>query len=238
MSHKYYAIEKTSGNILEVDLHTGEERLYSGEAPLIDLEKFTRIKLHNGEWAWVLKSIPLDQLTAVTGSRIPMAYSRFLADRICVEIAGGKTLAAVSRMEGMPLYQDLLRWRRDHPEFEEMLDIAISDRGEFYFDKIITTIEEAIADKDEVQLARLKTDIYKYAAKISNPRRFSETTKIDANIAIGAYKLETGIRRPGDPGFNKDETRALNESTLNSTAGEGYSSGIHIQSDKEGGDVS
>lgn len=165
----------------------------------------------HGEKVWVPKNVSPDQLLEIQGLNHRLPYSPLVADLICTQVAEGKTLVDISRQQGMPTYAEIARWRRDFPEFNDAYKFARADRAEVYFHKMILEVEQAKADKDEVALARLKTDIYKFAAKVCAPDEYAEKTTLDAKVAVGTFSIETGIRRVDDAGFNKDETAALIE---------------------------
>lgn len=210
-TQEIYALDER-GNITVTDLDTGETRteVTSQTDPLIlDMENLRKVYTEEGDLVYVPRNISLDNLDKIQGKRRAFPYSPLLADRICEEVANGKSLVAVSKMLGMPNYSEIARWRRQHPDFDKAYREARNDRAEVYFDKIMTEVENARADRDEIALARLKTDIYKFAAKVCAPDDYAEKTTLDAKVAVGVFSIETGIRRDGDPGFNIDETKAL-----------------------------
>lgn len=204
------------GIIQAVDIHTGEVRTVetslADPSKSLDMTKFKKVLNQQGELVYVPVGITMADLEAITGARRAFPYSPILADRIVEDIANGDTLVDISKKPGMPTYAEIARWRRDHPEFDEAYKLARKDRGEIYFSKILDEVAKASADKDEVALARLRTDIWKFAAKVSSPEEFTEKQSIDARVAVGTFSIETGIRRPGDPGFNADETAKIRDS--------------------------
>lgn len=224
LSDTFYDLDEY-GNVIEVNFHTGEKRVVKavetdGPMPV----GLTPLTLETGDIVWVQKDLPLEEQRKLAGRKFHYPYSRLLAERVCTMVAEGKTLTQISRMDGMPRYSTIARWKRDHPEFLELYKIAVEDRGEFYFTKMMEEVESAKADRDDVALARLKSDIFKYAAKVSSPKEFSETVKADVNMAISAIKIDTGIRRPGDAGYNADETLKLIKDAGSGESGEGSSS--------------
>lgn len=209
---EYFTLDER-GRVQAINVHTGEIRAVNDVLPtvqdILDTSKMERVYTSEGELAYVPKGISLVELEKIQGPRAKFPYSPLLADQICERIAQGATLVEVSRTPGMPTYSTLARWRRDHPEFDELYKLARKDRSEVYFHKILEEVENAQANRDEIALARLKTDIYKFAAKVCAPDDYVEKTTIDARVAVGSFSIETGIRRDGDPGFNKDETKEI-----------------------------
>jgi hypothetical protein len=118
----------------------------------------------------------------------------------------------------MPSYAQLLRWRRDNPWLEDALQRARKGRGELFFEKALTAVEEAVADRDEVALAKLRSDVYRSAAKVYDSN-FAETQKVSAEVGVSLVKADTGIRRPGDVGF-VDVSLALQSGGMSEAASE------------------
>jgi hypothetical protein len=204
-----------NGNIQATDIHTGEVRVLesalSDPTATLNMASLRRIRAHDGTLVYVSPRISAEDLQAIQGQSRTFPYTAILGDQICEMVAEGRTLVDISREEGMPSYSEIARWRVRYPEFNRMYAQARKDRAEIYFHRILEEIERVSADRDDIALARLKTDIYKFAAKVSAPDEYAEKSTIDAKIAVGTFAIETGIRREGDPGFNKDETKLLAE---------------------------
>lgn len=54
----------------------------------------------------------------------PITYSIQIAERICDELAGGKSLKRVCEDEGFPNYATVRRWEKAHPAFLELSNSA------------------------------------------------------------------------------------------------------------------
>lgn len=209
---EFYTLDDR-GAVQAVNLHTGAVRTIetslADPGKVLEMDKFQKVLNRHGEMVWVPNQISSEDMQEIQGKAYHKPYSPLLADHICSLIAEGKTLVDISRMPGYPPYSTIARWRRQHPEFQTMYKLARGDRAEIYFHKIMEQVEQAQANSDEIALARLKTDIYKFAAKVCAPEDFAEKTTIDAKVAVGTFAIETGIRRAGDPGFNIDETKLI-----------------------------
>lgn len=57
-------------------------------------------------------------MTKHPGGR-PTTYTQELADRICEELALGKSMRTVCTQEGMPAMSSVFKWLREHKEFSE-----------------------------------------------------------------------------------------------------------------------
>lgn len=211
----------SDGSPVQVNLHTGEEtpldtRIESQGSTLAD--KYKKVVNSSGELVYVLKSMSVDHLREIQGSHYTFPYSSLLADRICAEISEGGFITRICKQKNMPSYSQFASWRRFHPELDIAYKQAVKDRAEAFIEKAVTEVELASADRDSIGLAKLKSDLYKYISKVGDPSSFTERQHVQAEVAVTGYVIETGIRRPGDPGFNRDETRELDPAI----EGEGY----------------
>lgn len=215
------------GYVQSIDIHTGEVTQLEGNLvsppTSFDISKLRKVVTQDGSIAYVHKSIPKEELAKLQGTRISFPYSPILADQICEKIAMGSTLMAISKEPHMPSYSQLCQWRREHVEFDQMYALARRDRGEAFFTKLLEEADRAIADRDEIALSKLRADIFKFAAKVSAPDDFAEKSTVDARVAVGEFTIETGIRREGDAGFNRDETALLAIQQQISNSGEDIS---------------
>lgn len=98
-------------------------------------------------------------------------FSWDLADRICELIVLGNSLESISKRAGFPSLWVVRRWRRKHPEFNNMIRIAREDRAEFYLSKMAALAAEC-SSRDLEPMARLKFSFYKWAAQVRDPGTF------------------------------------------------------------------
>ena len=164
---------------------------------------------NKGNLVYVPKGTGTEVLKELQGKRFSFPYSPLLADMICALVCDGEFLTNICKRQNMPTYSQLAKWRREHPEFDKSYRNAVRDRAETMLAKLVAEVEQAGVDRDEIALAKLKSDVYKYVAKVGDPDSFTEKQQIKAEVALATYTIETGIRRPGDPGYNRDETRLV-----------------------------
>jgi hypothetical protein len=131
-------------------------------------------------------------------------FSAIHADLICEKITQGRTL--LKACEDLNLdYATICRWKREHPAFANSLEDAKRDRAEAFHDEAIDT---SIGSFDP----KLKVETLKWAAEKGNAEKFGNKTKIvgDPNAPL-SFIIDTGIRRPGDPGYvaPPEETPAI-----------------------------
>jgi len=206
----YMIVLDENGEPRSVNLHTGEE--HPLEPSALELatdpsQHFMIVHDESGTPVYVPRNLPKTSIRKITGSKAHVAYSPFLALQIAQRVAEGETLASICRDPLMPRYGVLADWRRRHPEFKRLLLDARRDRAEWFIQKALDEVERSGVDRDEINLAKVRSEMYKYMSKVDDPDSYSERTTVKADVAVTGYRIETGIRRPGDPGFNKDEAR-------------------------------
>lgn len=201
------------GVLVAINYHTGETRqLDAAPNPVETTEdRYIKVKNEEGELVWIPRTASSEDMRKLQGKRFSFPYSPLLADRICEMVTEGKTITDICKMNNYPSYSQLCKWRKEFPEFQEALKQAREDRAEIMFDKAIQAVESAGTDRDEINLAKAKADIYKTAAKVYNPKDYGDKQQIDAKVASTSFVLETGIRRPGDEGYFTDETAKIRE---------------------------
>lgn len=206
--HLYYLDEY--GQTCAINIHTGEE--VPLETPLAETrisDQYRAIRSKDGSLVYVPKALPLEELKKIQGGYFEKPYSQLLAAEIIKRIAEGELIGKICQDPGMPSYATFCKWRRLYPTLDKDYRQAVQDRAENFLAKALDVVESVGADRDEINLAKLRSDVYKYAAKVGDPDSFSERQNLKADVAVTGYVVETGIRRPGDPGFNIDETKEV-----------------------------
>ncbi len=147
----------------------------------------------------------LESLGIVVSKR--WSYSELLVDLISQRITEGETLYEICKGKEVqagdviiPPYFILCKWRKEYPEFETKLQEAFKNRAEVSHGKAIYQAE--MADEDNATAQKLVVDTHKWSAGVDDPDRFGTKTKVvgDINAPI-TFLINTGILRPGDPGF-------------------------------------
>lgn len=129
----------------------------------------------------------------------PTTFTQGLADRICAELAEGKSMRTVCKADDMPAMSTVFKWLRERPEFsqqytkakeesadalvEEMLDIA--DDGTNDWMEVHDKDGEAAGYKingEAVQRSRLRVETRKWIAAKLKPKKYSE--KVDVNHGV------------------------------------------------------
>jgi hypothetical protein len=171
-----------------LNVHTGE--IAKRDISMEDLKDHHQVKIGD-QWYWV----PVTDIAAAS-EYVPLKYSPLLADTVCRFIVEGHSLEKSAQKAGIS-YFDLCKFRQRYPDFETMVQGAKKYRAEYQFERLQEIAEETGEAKDEVALARLKSDIYKYTSAIGddslNPR-----TKVAMDTTVGIKIADTGVRRERD----------------------------------------
>lgn len=209
-----FARVNDDGLIEIVDEITGE--VVALQESLTDIfklkpDRLAEHQLADGRTVLLEKGLSLDKVAVRQG----YAYSSVIADIICQRIAEGESITKICKDPNMPNYTQLTRWRRIHSDFDEAVVMAMKDRGHYLRDKVVDITDEDLG-KNEVPGARLRADIYKWAAEKDNPDTFGSKTKVvgDENAPLRLI-IETGVPAPRDvvslDGVNEEPSEEIRE---------------------------
>jgi hypothetical protein len=213
-----------TGELLAVQKSLDENILYAKE------RKAQVVKV-DGKDILVEAGVSLDEIpiTYGAGKKTQWAYSVIIAEAICQKLIEGKPITKICEEEGYPPYYMITRWRKENSSFDKMVNDAYKHRAEFHRDKVLEVADEdptmydddgkpIVTDDGEVVMKpiaerKLQIDTHKWLAGTDNADRFGNKTKVEGEIGVKhtVFVVDTGIRRPDDPGYNKDQTRIVQE---------------------------
>lgn len=103
----------------------------------------------------------------------PSTFTPELAERICAELAEGKSLRAICRENGMPTEATVRVWARDdvsgfYSQYARSRDIGLDAMGE----EVIEISDTATPE--QVQVARLRSDNRKWFTSKLAPKRYGD----------------------------------------------------------------
>ena len=116
----------------------------------------------------------------------PSTYSQELADRICERLAGGETLRAICRDEGMAAHQTVLRWTGVLEAFKDQYARAREAGYLAMADELLEIADNPDADKDAVQRDRLKVDTRKWLLSKALPKIYGDKVSAEVTGKDGA----------------------------------------------------
>ena len=129
----------------------------------------------------------------------PSKYTQELADKICEELALGKSIRKVCSHEDMPSVASIFNWLRTQPEFLEQYARAKQEASDYMAEEIVDISDSE--NMEDVQRARLRVDTRKWLMSKMKPKKYGE--KLD--LTTDGEKLPTPIiplnvqRNDGNP---------------------------------------
>jgi hypothetical protein len=126
-------------------------------------------------------------------------YTPELAERICSELACGKSLRTVCKKPGTPPRGTIFSWLRTNPDFRELYDRAKAESADAIFEEILDIADdgrndwmETFNEKGEsigwklngeaVQRSRVRIDARKWIVSKLLPRKYGD--KLDLNHGV------------------------------------------------------
>lgn len=144
----------------------------------------------------------------------PSTYTQELADKICEQLADGKSLRTVCAQEGMPVMSTVFKWMREHDEFsnqyakakeessdamaEDLLHIADTPvMGEIRTIKPDGTVE--IKQDEMLGHRRLQVDSRKWLMSKMKPKKYGDKIDMTSDgeklgVALSAEQADQLIR--------------------------------------------
>jgi hypothetical protein len=111
----------------------------------------------------------------------PSDYSEIIAIEIAARmVEDGQSLKRIAEDETMPSARTVLRWCRDHPEFDRLLSHARMAKADAYVEEAVPIADEPVTDMAQAARNRLRVQARLDAAAKLNPAKYS------AKLAIGA----------------------------------------------------
>jgi len=134
------------------------------------------------------KKQPAETAKRVAGR--PTAYTKEIADTICVRIAGGESLRRICREENMPALSTVLLWAVDDREgFSEQYTRARQAQGYYAGDVMNDFVCDVVDGVLEPQQAKVAMDGYKWIAERQAGKVYGNKQQIDQTVK-GEHKHE------------------------------------------------
>jgi hypothetical protein len=144
---------------------------------------------------------------------MPSTFTTDMADQICMKLVSGMSLRKICDLDGMPSTFTVLKWLEKYPEFATQYAHARELQADAYFDEIRDTIDQdpgmvevttqfsshSHVDSGEVQHRKLKVDALKWMAAKLRPKKYGESTTLQAEVNHQHYVAHIPTRRTKDP---------------------------------------
>lgn len=116
----------------------------------------------------------------------PSKFSQELAEKICEQIAHGKSLRAVCAEDDMPSATTVFKWLNENQDFSEQYARARDRQADHYFEEIVEIADSVEADSAAVAKARLQVDARKWTLSKLAPKKYGEKTELDVKSSDGS----------------------------------------------------
>lgn len=126
-----------------------------------------------------------------------MPFSPERADEFLTRLEGGEGIHSICDDEHMPAWATICRWKREFPDFATRYSRARESSAESCEHNAIYEAGTAI-DKDTAAAAKVRSDVWKWAAAVRNPKTHGD--RIDATVTFTnglADRLNAAMQRSG-----------------------------------------
>jgi hypothetical protein len=140
----------------------------------------------------------------------PSDYTPELADKICSQLAEGKSMRTICKADDMPDASTVFRWLRSKPEFCQQYTRAKDESADALVDEMLDIADEASNDwmevhdpenpgyrfnGEHVNRSRLRVDTRKWVASKLKPKKYGEKLDIAHSGSIETTSREALIER-------------------------------------------
>jgi hypothetical protein len=123
----------------------------------------------------------------------PSSYTQEIADRICSELAEGRSLRTICKADDMPSCVTVYAWLRIHDEFLKQYTRAKEDAADAFAEEMLDIADEAsndwmeVHDKDNpgyrlngehINRSRLRVDTRKWIASKLKPKKYGDKVAV------------------------------------------------------------
>ena len=141
----------------------------------------------------------------------PSDYTPDLADRLCAELADGRSLRSVCLADDMPSKATVFNWLRTIPEFLDQYTRAKEEAADSLADDIVDIADERdgkaiMADGAEVAVVfdstavarnRLRVDSRKWIAAKLKPKKYGDKVEVDnKHSGVVGITILTAVPEP------------------------------------------
>lgn len=124
----------------------------------------------------------------------PTIFTQELADRLCAELASGKSMRTVCAADDMPAASTVFGWLRLHPSFLEQYTRAKAESADALIEQMIDIADDGTGDfvddgegrvrfnPENVQRSRLRVETRKWIASKLKPAKYGERLDLSHGV--------------------------------------------------------
>jgi hypothetical protein len=124
--------------------------------------------------------------------RKPMEFDEEIADKILDQLANGTSLRAICLQDDMPDGFIVRKWLARNPDFARQYAYARDEQADSLFDETIFIADNLPEDatSEQIQAARLQIDTRKWMAGKIRPKKYGDSTKLDAQGEVQSLTMQ------------------------------------------------
>jgi len=103
----------------------------------------------------------------------PTKYSNTLVDTICEQIAMGRSLVNICAELDLS-YSQVMVWLQKYPDFTDKYARAKEAQADWYADEMLSVIDNAKSDRNEIERAKVKIEALKWIASKLKPKKYGD----------------------------------------------------------------
>ena len=126
----------------------------------------------------------------------PTDYTKELADKMCAELAEGKSLRTVCNSEEYPSKTTIFRWLRENTEFRDQYEKAKEECADRYAEEIVEIADDGtndymekqvgentieVVNTEHIQRSRLRVDARKWVAAKLKPKKYGDKMDVTSD---------------------------------------------------------
>lgn len=148
----------------------------------------------------------MDSSESISRVGAPEIYTKELADKVCSELALGKSLRTVTKDKNMPSMATVFRWFTSHPEFRTQYDVAKQESADAMGEEIIEISDDGTNDwmedgyekgktpgwhlnGENIQRSKLRVDTRKFLMAKMKPKKYGDKLEVESSGEI-THKYE------------------------------------------------
>ncbi len=113
-----------------------------------------------------------------------------MLNKICEQIALGKSLRSICKDKEMPSLKSVVKWLNEDKNFQDKYSVARENRGDLYGEMINDIALEVLTGKIDWQRARVTIDALKWTSARMSPKKYGDRQDITVKSTSYVKELE------------------------------------------------
>ena len=113
-----------------------------------------------------------------------------MLNKICEQIALGKSLRSICKDKEMPSLKSVVKWLNEDKNLQDKYSVARENRGDLYGEMINDIALEVLTGKIDWQRARVTIDALKWTSARMSPKKYGDRQDITVKSTSYVKELE------------------------------------------------